>query len=80
MYPPSSFHNNRSQNAPQANTLNVLKSVVVSSPWLLDRGAFQHVTNDLNNLSLHASYDGTKELIVGDGKALKITHFGSISF
>ena len=29
---------------------------------------------DLNNLSLYAPYGGTKELIVDDGKGLKITH------
>lgn len=45
---------------------------------MLDSGASHHVTNDLNNLSLHALYDGTDELLVGDGMGLKISHIGSL--
>ena len=79
--PPSYFSNTRPHSTPQAHTANLTQSVSSSStPWLLDSGALHHVTTDLNNLSLHAPYDGTEELIVGDGKGLKITHFGSISF
>lgn len=78
---PPPYTPNRSQNAkPQANTITVPQTASTSSPWLLDSGASHHVTNDLNNLSLHAPYDGTEELLVGDGKALAITHYGSISF
>lgn len=47
--------------------------------WLLDSGASHHVTNDLNNLSLHAPYDGTEELIIGDGSSLPISNTGSFS-
>ncbi|KAD4586359.1 hypothetical protein E3N88_23960 [Mikania micrantha] len=36
-------------------------------PWLYDSGASHHVTNDLSSLSLHAPYDGTDDLIIGDG-------------
>lgn len=38
-----------------------------------------HITNDLANLSLHAPYDGTDELIIGDGSSLPISHIGSFS-
>lgn len=51
-----------------------------SLPWILDSGASHHVTNDIANLSLHAPYDGTEELLVGDGTGLSITHIGSIEF
>lgn len=63
----------------QAHTAHLAPSSS-SSPWLLDSGASHHVTTDLNSLSLHAPYDGTEELVVGDGMGLKITHFGSCSF
>lgn len=49
-----------------------------TSSWMLDSGASHHVTNDLNNLSLHAPYDGTDELLVGDGMGLQISHIGSL--
>ena len=47
-----------------------------SNTWLLDSGASHHVTNDLANLSIHTPYDGTEELIVGDGKSISIAHTG----
>lgn len=50
-----------------------------SNAWLLDSGASHHVTNDLNNLSLHAPYDGTEELVIGDGSSLPISNAGSFS-
>lgn len=46
--------------------------------WLFDSDASHHITNDLNALSLHAPYDGTDELVIGDVSSLTITHIGSI--
>ena len=54
----------------------------VASPnsiWLLNSGAFHHVTADLNNLSLHAPYTGSDDVMIGDGTGLSITHTGSTS-
>ena len=45
--------------------------------WLLDSGAFHHVTNDLVDLSLHDPYDGTEELLIGDGKVITIENISS---
>ncbi|KAI3728695.1 hypothetical protein L6452_17336 [Arctium lappa] len=45
-----------------------------NSSWILDSGASHHVTNDINNLSLHAPYDGSDELIIGDGSSLPISN------
>ncbi|KAK9048876.1 hypothetical protein SSX86_032155 [Deinandra increscens subsp. villosa] len=61
----------------QAYTMN-LGHGSTKTNWLFDSGASHHVTSDLNNLSLHAPYDGTEELVIGDGSCLKITHIGSI--
>ena len=46
--------------------------------WLLDSGASHHVTSDLNNLSLHSPYDGSDDIMIGDGSGLSITHSGSL--
>lgn len=45
--------------------------------WFLDSGASHHVTDDLQNLSLHSPYDGPDDIIIGDGTVLPITHTGS---
>ncbi|OMO58794.1 hypothetical protein CCACVL1_25353 [Corchorus capsularis] len=46
--------------------------------WCMDSGAIDHVTTNLQNLSLVTDYDGTAEVIVGVGKVLSITHNVSI--
>ena len=50
-----------------------------NNAWLLDSGASHHVTSDLNNLSLHTSYNGLDDIMIGDGTGLPITHTGSTS-
>ncbi|KAE8681409.1 hypothetical protein F3Y22_tig00111330pilonHSYRG00629 [Hibiscus syriacus] len=40
-------------------------------------GASHHVTSDLSNLSLHSSYQGSDDVMIGDGSTLHITHTGS---
>ena len=47
------------------------------SPWLLDSGASHHITTDLQNLAHHLPYTGTNDVMIGDGKSLRITHLGS---
>uniref|UniRef100_A0A2N9HT29 Reverse transcriptase Ty1/copia-type domain-containing protein n=1 Tax=Fagus sylvatica TaxID=28930 RepID=A0A2N9HT29_FAGSY len=37
--------------------------------WLLDSAASHNITGDLSNLSIHSEYDGTDEVILGDGSA-----------
>ena len=50
-----------------------------SPPWLIDSGASHHVTANLNNLNLHAPYNGLDDVVIGDGTRLHITHSGSTS-
>ncbi|KAH7543913.1 hypothetical protein JRO89_XS15G0060800 [Xanthoceras sorbifolium] len=53
----------------------------VSNPgWILNSGASHHVTVDLNNLSLHSNYEGTEDIMIGDGTGLSITHIGTTRF
>ncbi|KAG6765992.1 hypothetical protein POTOM_030056 [Populus tomentosa] len=46
-------------------------------PWLLDSAATNHVTADLQNLSLQSPYNGPDSILIGDGTGLSITHSGS---
>ncbi|RVW14595.1 Retrovirus-related Pol polyprotein from transposon RE2 [Vitis vinifera] len=45
--------------------------------WLLDNGTSHHVTIDLHNLSMHTPYNGSDDIMIGDGSGLSITHIGS---
>lgn len=49
------------------------------SSWLLDSGATHHITSDLANLALHSPYNGSEEVMVGNGHGLPITHTDSVS-
>jgi hypothetical protein len=42
----------------------------MEKPWLLDSGASHNITNDLANLTTQSEYDGTDEVIFGDGSGL----------
>ncbi|KAG8640050.1 hypothetical protein MANES_13G013492v8 [Manihot esculenta] len=63
---------------PRANQVTAAKP----QNWILDTGASHHVTHDLQNLSIHAPYEGLDELHLTDDTGLRITHVGSkfISF
>ena len=47
--------------------------------WLLDSAASHNITGDLSNLSIHSKYDGTDEVILGDGSGLAVSHIGSLA-
>ncbi|KAF8377299.1 hypothetical protein HHK36_030674 [Tetracentron sinense] len=47
---------------------------------LVDSAASHNMTTDLSNLSIHSEYDGTDEVVIGDGSCLPVSHIGSLSF
>jgi hypothetical protein len=51
----------------------------VSINWLLDSAASHNITGDLSNFSIHSEYDGTDEVILGDGSGLAVSHIGSLN-
>ncbi|CAI8616456.1 unnamed protein product [Vicia faba] len=49
------------QSSPTANY------AAANENWILDSGANHHITADLNNLSLHSTYEGPDSVTIGDG-------------
>ncbi|KAH0776376.1 hypothetical protein KY290_007787 [Solanum tuberosum] len=71
----SSNFNRSNDQQPKANF--AAQSTNADPNWLVDSSASHHVTQDLQNLSLHSEYDGSEDVMLGDGKSHKITHTGS---
>ena len=46
-------------------------------PWLADLGTSNHLTANLNNLSLQSQYKGPEQVIMGNGQSLPINHIGN---
>ena len=42
--------------------------------------ATNHLTNDINNLSIHSDYNGAEKTVVGNGKGLSISHIALLLF
>ena len=47
------------------------------NPWLVDSGTSNHLTANLNNLSIQSQYKGPKQVTVGSGQSLPINHIGN---
>ena len=47
--------------------------------WLFDSAASHNIMGDLANLLVHSEYDGTDEVILGDGSGLAVSHVGSLA-
>jgi hypothetical protein len=47
--------------------------------WLVDSAASHNMTIDLSNLMINSEYDGTDEVVIGDGSGLPVSHIGSLS-
>lgn len=50
---------------------------VANPSWYVDFGASNHITTDLNNLSIHDAYSGNDQVFIGNGMKLAISHTGS---
>jgi hypothetical protein len=58
----------------------VASSKSKDSKWLVDSAASHNMTTNLSNLSIQSEYDGTDEVVFGDGSGLQVSHIGSLSF
>jgi len=71
----ANFTNNKRQ--PSQPAAYAAQAKIPPPKWLFDSGASHHITNDLQNLSLHNDYNGNDHLHVANGMSLPITHVGS---
>nr|KYP40842.1 hypothetical protein KK1_037798 [Cajanus cajan] len=65
--------------SPQAFVTNVIPPQQ-SQNWLVDSGAFHHVTADPNNLATKVPLTAPEHVFLGNGKGLPIKSVGSVSF
>ncbi|WKA01767.1 hypothetical protein VitviT2T_020032 [Vitis vinifera] len=56
-------------------TANYVATSPATNPkWLIDSGASHNITGDLANLSIHSEYDGTDEVVIGDGSVRTLSY------
>ena len=77
----STNNNNASASASASQRINtnsatayIANPEIVMDPSYTDSEATNHVTAELDNLTLNADYKGKGKLVIGDGKSLPITH------
>ena len=66
--------NNQQRSGNSAST-----SSHVPPPWIMDTGATDHLTNDLQRLHMQERYGGTDQVQVANGTGLSIAHIGHSS-
>jgi gag-polypeptide of LTR copia-type len=76
---PAYPHHIPSASTPQAYIAQPSHVLGSTSEWILDSGATNHATNDINNLSSFYNYDGGDVLQIGNGAGLEIQNIGSSS-
>ncbi|XP_073260714.1 uncharacterized protein [Populus alba] len=62
------------QNRTNHNQQNRQECGTKDKKWLMDSAASHNITSDLANLSIHSEYDGTDQVVIGDGSSLQVTH------
>lgn len=45
----------------------------------MDSVALHNITSNIANFSIHSKYDGTNEVILGDGSSLSVSHISSLT-
>ena len=48
----------------------------VEHPWYMDTGASEHITNEVNKLSMKEPYQGTDRVHTANGSGMRIHHVG----
>lgn len=67
-------------NARQSPSVHATSTAALpTQSWLMDTGASHHTVNDATSLHTLMDYTGPDEIVLGDGKSLRISHTGSVS-
>uniref|UniRef100_A0A6N2KGW5 Retrovirus-related Pol polyprotein from transposon TNT 1-94-like beta-barrel domain-containing protein n=1 Tax=Salix viminalis TaxID=40686 RepID=A0A6N2KGW5_SALVM len=64
---------------PQFARLKSQPIVLSMTEMATDSAASHNMTGDLANLTIHSEYDGTDEVVIGDGTGLTVSHVGSLT-
>jgi hypothetical protein len=54
-------------------------SYTIDTNWYMDNGTIDHLTSDLDRLSLHERYTSKDNIQVANGLGLSISHIGHLS-
>jgi len=54
-------------------------SNATDNKWLMNSAVSHNITGDLNNLSIHSEYNGTDEVMLGNGLGLTVSHIISLT-
>lgn len=77
----NNFHNgNFHSGFPQMSALLTASDINQDGNWYPDSGATNHITHNLNNLTVGTEYTGSNQVQVRNGACLLISHFGHSSF
>jgi hypothetical protein len=63
----------------QRITTAATTSYSVDNSWYTDSGATDHITGELDKLTMHDAYNGTDQIHVPNGAGMEISHVGTYS-
>jgi hypothetical protein len=63
--------------APDQRTATLASSSGVNNNWYMDSGATDHITGDLDKLTMHDHYSGNDQIHVANGSGMDITRIGN---
>jgi hypothetical protein len=74
----------KAKNCPKMPSTEFTVNCAISSQekkqkLLVDLAASHNMTIDLSKLMINFEYDGTDEVVIGDGSGLPVSHIGSLS-
>lgn len=58
----------------------IATSIAKDARWFVNSVASHNITNDFSNRTTNSKYNGTNEVVIGDGSSLLISHVGSLKY
>jgi hypothetical protein len=60
----------------ERNVNSAIGSYDIDTNWYTDTGATDHVTSNLEQLTMHDKYNGTEQIRTAGGAGMNISHIG----